>query len=367
MGNNDSASMKAGGMMRAVPTNYIKGEVTLAENLYNKEGAVLLRNGAKLSEKQIKQINQAGIFTVYISDQYSPDMDLDRIVDINMRIRGVNLIREIYEKVGQGKNISKDFDRLGDLFEDVYDEILLAKNRQINYIDIKSVDNYTYGHALNVAILAILLGMECDVKMPQLKTLFIGAALMDIGMMIIPKEQYQRDVPLTDIQIKMVQQHVTLGYEYLKHISEADAFIKNSSLTHHERHDGSGYPRGLKGTAIHLFSRIISLCDVYDAMTSDRIYRGAVPPNEALEYLMGNAGQLFDFEITEKFCKKINPYPVGSLVKLNTGDIAVVKEAVPDMPLRPVISIINNVGPKLVMKDVDLIEKRNLVIIGPYY
>ncbi len=353
--------------MRAVPTNYIKGEVTLAENLYNKEGAVLLKNGAKLSEKQIKQINHAGIFTVYISDQYSPDMDLDRIVDINIRIRGVNLIREIYEKVGFGKDISSDFPKLEKLFEDIYDEILMAKNRQINYIDIKSVDNYTYGHALNVAILSTLLGMECDVKMPQLKTLFIGAALLDIGMMMIPKEQYQRDVPLTEEQMTSVQQHVSLGYGYLKSISMADVFVKNISLTHHERHDGSGYPKGLSASEIHLYSRIVSLCDVYDAMTSDRIYKSAVPPNEAIEFLMGNAGRLFDFDIAERFCKKINPYPVGSLVKLNTGDIAVVKQAVPDMPLRPSISIINNVGPKLVMRDIDLIEKRNIVIMGPYY
>lgn len=353
--------------MRAVPTSYIKGDVTLAENLYTKEGAVLIKNGAVINERIIKRINEVGIFTVYITDAYSPDIDLDRIVDINMRIKGVNLAKEVYEKVKQGKDISTDFPKLYGLFDDVYDEILAAKGRQINYIDIKSVDNYTYGHALNVAILSTLLGIECGVKMPQLKSLFIGALLLDIGMMLIPQDTYQRTEELTEFQVEMLHKHVQVGYDYLRNIHEADAFIKNIALTHHERFDGKGYPNGQSGTNIHLFSRIVGICDVYDAMTSDRVYKSAVPPNEAIEFLMGSAGQHFDLEITEKFCKMINPYPEGSLVKLNNGDIAVVRKVIRDMPLRPLISVIHNVGPKLVLKEVDLYETRNLVIVGPYY
>ncbi len=353
--------------MRAIPTSYIKGDVTLAENLYNKEGAILIRNGAIINERLIKKINEVGIFTIYITDAFSPDIDIDRIVDINMRIRGVNLVKEIYEQVKMGKSISSDFSRLEALFDDVYDEILGAKERQINYIDIKSVDNYTYGHALNVAILSTLLGIECGVRMPQLKSLFMGAVLFDIGMMLIPQDTYQRTEGLTEAQSDMLKRHVQVGYDYLRKISSADAFMKNISLTHHERWDGKGYPNQLRGSNIHLFSRIVGICDVYDAMTSDRVYKSAVPPNEAIEFLMGSAGNQFDLEITEKFCKKINPYPEGSLVKLNTGEIAVVRKVVKDLPLRPLISIINNVGPKLVMKDIDLYEKRNLVIMGPYY
>lgn len=353
--------------MRAVPTSYIKGDVTLAENLYNKEGAILLRNGAIINERLVKKINEVGIFTVYITDAFSPDIDIDRIVDINMRIRGVNLVREVYEKVKMGKDISPDFKRLEQLFDDVYDEILGAKERQINYIDIKSVDNYTYGHALNVAILSTLLAIECGVRLPQLKSLFLGAILFDIGMMLIPQDTYHRNEGLTEMQTEMLKKHVQVGYDYLRNISEADAFIKNITLTHHERWDGKGYPNGQSGNNIHLFSRIVGICDVYDAMTSDRVYKSAVPPNEAIEFLMGSAGSQFDLEVTEKFCKKINPYPEGSLVKLNTGDIAVVRKVVKDLPLRPLISIINNVGPKLVMKDIDLYEKRNIVITGVYY
>lgn len=353
--------------MRAVPTSYIKGDVTLAENIYTKEGAVLLKNGATVNAKHIKRINEIGIFTIYINDAYSPDIDIDRIVDINMRVRGVNLLKEIYEKIKAGKNIGSDFPRIYALFDNVYDEILGAKDRQINYIDIKSVDNYTYGHALNVAILSTILGIECGVRLPQLKSLFVGAALLDVGMMLIPEETYHRNEGMSEEQTLMLQKHVQKGYDYLKNISEADAYVRNIALGHHERHDGSGYPLGSAGANINLLSRIVGICDVYDAMTSDRVYKSAVPPSEAIEFLMGSADRAFDLDLTEKFCKKINPYPEGSLVKLDTGAIAVIRKVVPDLPLRPLISIIHNVGPKLVFEDIDLYEKRNLVILEPYY
>ncbi len=353
--------------MRAVPTAYIKGEVTLAENIYTKEGAILLRNGAKITERIVKKINENGIFTIYISDMYSPDMDIDRIVDISMRIRGVNLTKEIYEKVRAGKTISEDFPKIEALFDGVYDEILAAKDRQINYIDIKSVENYTYGHALNVAILSTLLGIEMGVRMPQLKSLFIGALLHDIGMMFVPADVYAKTEKMEPAELEILKQHVIFAHDYLRKTHEADAFVRNIAMTHHERHNGTGYPLGIRGSEIHLLSQIVGICDIYDAMTSDRVYKRAVAPNEAIEYLMGNAGELFEFEITEKFCKKINPYPEGSLVKLNDGSVAVVKSVVKDLPLRPTLSMIHNVGPKLVFEEIDLYEKRNLVIVEPYY
>lgn len=353
--------------MRAIPTAYIKGEVTLAENIYTKEGAVLIKNGAKVNERIIKRINENGIFTIYISDAYSPDMDLDRIVDINMRIRGINLTKDIYDNVKAGKSLDNDFEKMDALFDGVYDEILAAKDRQINYIDIKSVENYTYGHALNVAILATLLGLELGVRLPQLKSLFIGALLHDIGMMFVPDGISKKGGELSAAEKLLYDGHVTIGYDILRKTHSADAFVRNIALTHHERYNGTGIPKGIRGSDIHLYASIVGICDVYDTMTSDQVNKRAVPPNEAIEYLMGNAGELFDFDVTEKFCKKINPYPEGSLVSLNNGSVGVVKSVVKDLPLRPKVAIIHNVGPKLVFEDIDLYEKRNLVIVGPYY
>lgn len=353
--------------MRAIPTNYIKGNVVLGENIYNKEGAVLLKSGATINENMIRRINEQGIFTIYIQDEFSRQIEVDKIIDINIRIRGVNMIKDVFDNAMKGKPLDDNFKRLEQLYEDLIDDVVGARERQINYIDIKSVDNYHYGHALNVAILSTLLGIEMGVKATQLKSLFLGALLSDIGMMLVPQDRYAKQDKLTEMDESLVRQHPTYGYEYLKGSHFADTYVRNIALTHHERMDGTGYPSALDRDKLHLFSKIVALADVYDALTSDRHYKRAVAPNEAVEFIMGSAGTQFDFEIANHFCKKINPYPEGSLVQLNNGDIGLVVKVPKDLPLRPYLTIIKNIGHKTEFKDVDLSVTMNLVIVGPYY
>jgi HD-GYP domain-containing protein (c-di-GMP phosphodiesterase class II) len=353
--------------MRAIPTSYIKKDVILAENIYSKEGAVVLRNGATVNEKTVQRINALGIFTIYICDEYSTSKEIDYLVNSSVRMRGVNLMKVIYEKVRQRKSIEGDFDTINILFDDIYYELLDAKSRQLNYIDIKSVENYIYGHALNVGILSLLIGLDLGLNSRQLKSLFYGAILHDVGMMFIDEVKFVKEGTLHEVEFAEVKKHPTYGYDYIKGMLSVDAYTKNIILTHHERMSGQGYPSGIAGGSIHLYSKIVGLCDVYDAMTSDRLYKRAVPPNEAIEYMMGDGGQQFDMAIIESFCRRVNPYPEGSLVKLNTGKIALVNKVMFGMPLRPKVSIIENVGPKLIFTEVDLYEVKNLVIVGPHY
>lgn len=353
--------------MRAIPTSYIKKEVTLAENIYNKSGAIVLRSGSKVSEKTVSRINALGIFTIYICDEYSTSTEIDYLVNTSVRMQGVNLVKELYEKAGKKISIENDLDKIGQLFEDIYYEVLDAKSRQVNYIDIKSVENYIYGHALNVGILSILLGLDLGLNSSQLKSLFSGAILHDIGMMYIDETKFVKADALQSDEFEAVKKHPELGYDYIKGMKSVDAYTKNIILTHHERMQGQGYPRGTIGSGIHQYSKIVALCDVYDAMTSDRLYKRAVPPNEAIEFIMGDGGRQFDMAIIESFCRRINPYPEGSLVKLNNGKIALITEVMRGMPLRPKITIIENIGPKLVYTDLDLYQVKNLVITGPHY
>lgn len=353
--------------MRAIPTSYVKNSVVLGENIYNKSGAILLRSGSTIDERLVKKINEQGIFTIYVEDEFSQDIEFDRIINLNVRIRGVNLIKEVFDAAAADKPLDNNFNRIEALYDDIVPDLIGARERQINYIDIKSVDNYNYGHALNVAVLSTLLGIEVGVKPNQLKSLFIGAILSDIGMMLIPQETYAKDGELSTVDEKDLKLHPQKGYNYLKPSFFIDSYSRNIALTHHERTDGTGYPNKLDHKTLHIFSKIVALADVYDAMTSDRHHKLAVPPNEAVEFIMGSAGTQFDFEIANQFVKKINPFPEGSLVKLNNGDIGVVRKVPKDLPLRPYITIIKNIGHKTEFRDVDLSTTINLVIVGPYF
>ncbi|HBF36734.1 MAG TPA: hypothetical protein DDW50_05380, partial [Firmicutes bacterium] len=131
-----------------------------------------------------------------------------------------------------------------------------------------------------------------------------------------------------------------IGYEVLQNCVDIDDTAKFIPWQHHERFDGSGYPKGLRGYQIHEFARIAALADVYDAMSTDRIYRKRFLPHEVIEYLRDKGKILFDPELTKAFLQNIAPFPIGSLVLLNSGEKAVVAKIPKDFPTRPEVEII---------------------------
>ena len=150
-----------------------------------------------------------------------------------------------------------------------------------------------------------------------------------------------------------------LSRQLLNDNTLANAFVKNIVLKHHERMNGSGYPMGLKSSEIDKYTKIVMIADVYDAMTSDRPYRKAYTPNEALEYIMGPSN-LFDPDSAYAFSRYILPYPPGELVELSGGSTALVIGTNEHMPLRPVVRVIMGVNRNEV---IDLKERRNIVIL----
>ena len=152
---------------------------------------------------------------------------------------------------------------------------------------------------------------------------------------------------------------VRLGYNYINKSPSIKSCIKVIALQHHERIDGLGYPNALKGDAINKLAKIVSIADVYDALTSDRCYRRALCASDALEYIMANVNKLFDF--------KIVPFPFGTIVKLSTGDIAVVQETQLNYPLRPVVKIVKSSDSKNEGKLLNLINELSVVINNVEY
>ena len=140
--------------------------------------------------------------------------------------------------------------------------------------------------------------------------------------------------------------------------------MRMAVLTHHEWIDGNGYPNGAKGDKIPQLGRIIAICDVYDALTSDRPHRSAYPANEAIEYMLAMSINQLDASIVKKFVKMIIPFPVGTLVKLSNNEVGVVESVPVEFPLRPVIKVVVQSGRGVDLYNRDLMEERNLLILG---
>ena len=174
--------------------------------------------------------------------------------------------------------------------------------------------------------------------------LLVGAFLHDVGKMQVKKDILLKPGKLTEEEYEQIKLHSEHGYRMLKEVPNLPLLVAHCAYQHHERINGSGYPRGLKGQDIHLYGKIIAVADVFDAVTTNRVYRKAMLPHEALEILYAGAGTLFEQNIVEAFRNSVAVYPVGLTVILNDRRIGVVVRQNMGTSNRPVVYIIEENG-----------------------
>lgn len=366
--------------MRVVPIECVKDGAYLGKTIFDNDGRVLLRDGVQLNQNLLKKIKRIGIFSIYINDDYS-SVEIEDIIKPEIRQKSIKVLKESFssiEKYNINLNPSKSkkdvlkkreeyFNSINQIAEDLLDEILSKKNIMINLVDIKSMDNYTYQHCVNVAVLSLILGVQLQLKKSELMDLCIGSLLHDIGKVFIPKEILNKPDSLTEKEFEIIKEHTTKGYDYLKGSLDMSSPSRIIVLHHHEKVNGSGYPEGRTGERISKLSKIVSIADVYDALTSDRPYRRALSPNEAVEYILGSGQTQFDYKMVKAFAEVIIPYPEGSLVKLSNGDIALVQKLYPNFPLRPEVKILKSEDDSKINAIVELMEVLDIVIKGVAY
>lgn len=205
---------------------------------------------------------------------------------------------------------------------------------------MKSKDSYSYRHAVSCSIWAVALGRQLGLPKADLRILAQGGLLFDIGKVKLPDALLQKPGRLTPEEFALAKTHVELGVELLRGTPDIPKQILTLAEHHHERYDGSGYPKGLKGDEIPVFARIIGVVDCYDAITSERPYASAISPSEAVRNLYEWRDMAFQAEIVEEFIQAIGMYPAGTLIELNTGEVGVVVSEYRTRRLRPKLLMI---------------------------
>jgi putative nucleotidyltransferase with HDIG domain len=205
---------------------------------------------------------------------------------------------------------------------------------------LRRLDSYTYQHAVACSTLAAAFGRHMGFDSLAIVSLAAGGLLMDVGKAQLPEELLKRSGPLSDEEWELVRQHVTEGMAILDHAGVKDPEVRDMVLTHHERFDGSGYPSGLAGTMIPLSGRMAAIIDTYHAMSTPRPYRPAVSQHLALRQLYSGRDSQFQGELVEQFQACLGVYPTGSLVELNSGEVAVVMAQNQTRRLQPRVAIL---------------------------
>nr|WP_295971882.1 HD domain-containing phosphohydrolase [uncultured Bacillus sp.] len=355
--------------MRLVATATVAVGTKLGKPIYNEKGKILVNKGVALNERILKRLRQMGITFIYIDDQMV-DIEFREPISDHLKQKALSAIVATFKKIETEPVSSRAFvlEKSVKEFKGIIRNMLseVKKNRELMSLlsDICIHDSYIFTHSLNVSLYALAIGMEMGLAEPQLEMIGLGALLHDIGKVTVPTEILMKPGHLTDDEFAIIKAHTSNGFELLRKTYTLPLLVAHCAYQHHERLDGSGYPRGIIGKDIHLFAQIIAVADVFDAVTSNRVYRTAMLPHEGLELLYSGMGKQFQEKIVKAFYHSVAIYPVGMTVEINDGRKGVVIRQNVLYSDRPFVQVFEENGSKIKPYEINLAEELAAVVIG---
>lgn len=324
--------------MRFMPVQYLKPNTRLQTMVMDKHFRILLRTPCQLTDGLINNLSRLNYHSVYIDDPLALDFQAPLSNDLTLSaLKVIKSNFDVFYAIMYNKkntrasqrpfeeNRSKDIQlkKLIAISEEIISELNRRGPMPIFTIDVKSEVLYPMQHALNTGILAISVGLRLNLTYNELKSLFLASVAIEIGNLSISSDILNKRSLLTAEEFNIVKQHTTLCFQEIKSCSELNQLVKIICLEHHERMDGTGYPNGLDRKCIHKLTRIVSICDAYDAITSDRSHRPAYPPFKALSILEQSVDKAFDPIIYAKLKEIVVPYPPGMCLTLDEGVVCI--------------------------------------------
>lgn len=277
----------------------------------------------------------------------------------------VSMIEDVFEKIRNGVGYDKEM--IIDVIDRLIEKVKEDKNKALTVAAAEQEGKYIYALAASVSILAVVTGISLEYGKHRLIPLGVGALLHDIGMVRIPSYIIEKKGTLSDDEYNRIKTHPIYGYRIITKELELTNEIATIALQHHEAYDGTGYPRKSKGEGISEFAKIVSICDVYAAMTRKRSYRDEHLSYNAMKNVLSESNRMFDPNIVKAFLSNMAIHPIGSIVQLNNNVIGMVVSANPELPLRPRIEVlVDEFGDRIKgEKFLDLQELADLYITKP--
>ncbi len=343
--------------MRREAIDKIKDGDTVAINIYSVNGKDLLKKDTVVRDFHMEKLRLYRIPFLYVKDE---ETTINYVFDMGLRAELLRVLACFCESEGENAEILKRYNvdeinkflsynnergnkiAYGHIFKYFMNEMLKSlkaeKELYYDFIDYRNVETYFYFHMVNACCLSMLLGYKMKLDDKELIDLGVGGLLYDLKMQLYNFVHESKE--LDALERDEMEQHTILSFDALRKIYGISAVSASIGYQHHERIDGSGYPKQLKGDDISVMGKIVAVADVYDALISHRPFRPAYDSDTAWDYLVSNAGVLFDGEVIHAFKSVIPKYWPGDIVLLNTDERAVVlKNNYTDME-RPVIKLI---------------------------
>lgn len=300
-----------------------------AEVVFNKYGGVILWENTVLDENTLHRLKMMGVEKLAVYEKSLLDAVQEEEQHWGIRSDTQRFKIEYEKDVHSIKKALNDLSAGKPLSVEVTNEIVesLVKKSEDNQniissiMQVRSIDEYTYYHSMNVSMLAMMIARWLNLDEKTVKDCAEAGLLHDIGKAKVPKEILHKPDKLTDAEYAEMKRHSEYGYNLVNERHEIDARIAIAVLTHHEKEDGSGYPLGLTGDKISQIAKIITISDIFDAMTANRVYKYKETPFKVFELMQHSSFGILDPHVLSVFLSNITHYYIGSKVKLNTGQV----------------------------------------------
>ncbi|MBP4043217.1 HD-GYP domain-containing protein [Aeromonas sp. SrichE-2G] len=322
----------------------------------------IAQTGLVTTRQQVETLIRRGVLTVRVDLARSklPGNDQAIVPELTHAVSGALRpagssdgralkIRRLYQEARelQGKFIRHlksgepiDITPLAAVAEEMVDTMFTHGDAMLCLARIRAKDAYLMEHSMNVAILLANFGRYLGLDRGVLKELTLGGLLHDVGKIMTPDAVLNKPGKLTDDEFRVMREHVVHSHDILIATAGITPTMLEVAANHHERLDGTGYPRRLKGDELSLYTRMSGIVDVYDAVTADRVYKQGMSPTQAFRILLKGINHHFDAELVTKFIKCMGVYPVGTLVMLSNQRLAIVMQRNEQQPLKPVVKVI---------------------------
>lgn len=336
--------------MRLISMNVLKEGMVVGRTIWNEAGHPLLQKDMVVSDRIITRLRQLNIQYLYIEDKISNGIEVEETVSPAKRIKVVKSITDSFNAVKKVKSthasyvLDQQSKVLGSLVEDLLNSIMDSNELLTVLTDAYLYDEYLYQHSFQVTLYSLAIAKEMGYSYEDLRLIGIGAMLHDVGKLLVSPDILFKPGRLTEEEFEEMKQHTRFGFDILRNLHSVSLLVAHCAFQHHERIDGSGYPRGLLDFEIHPFAKVIGVADVFDAVTSNRVYRKKMLPSEGIALIESGNGTIYDTRVVEALKHSIVHYPNGCILILSDQRRGIVSKQNVGNPACPWVRIFEERG-----------------------